>query len=34
MQMAIDASLKVGRKVAAVGRSMAQQLDMAASWAT
>lgn len=31
MQMAIDTSLKLGRKVAAVGRSMAQNMDMAAS---
>jgi ribonuclease J len=31
MQMAIDASLKVGRKVAAVGRSMAQNMDMAST---
>lgn len=31
MQMAIDASLKTGRKVAALGRSMTQNMDMAAS---
>lgn len=31
MQMAIDASLKFGRKVAAVGRSMSNNMDMAAS---
>lgn len=29
MQMAIDASKKYGRKIAAVGRSMAQNMDMA-----
>ncbi len=31
MQMAIDCSLKHGRKVAALGRSMSQNMDMAAS---
>ena len=31
MQMAIDASKKYGRKIAAVGRSMAQNMDMAAA---
>ncbi len=31
MQMAVDISKKLGRKVAAVGRSIAQNMDMAAS---
>jgi ribonuclease J len=31
MQMAIDTSQKLGRKVAAIGRSMSQNMDMAAS---
>lgn len=31
MQMAVDSSKKYGRKVAAVGRSMAQNMDMAAA---
>jgi ribonuclease J len=31
MQMAVDLAEKLGRKVAAVGRSMAQNMDMAAS---
>jgi ribonuclease J len=31
MQMAVDLAEKMGRKVAAVGRSMAQNMDMAAS---
>ena len=31
MQMALDSSKKYGRKVAAVGRSMAQNMDMAAA---
>ena len=31
MQMAVDSSLKLGRKVAAVGRSIAQNMDMAST---
>jgi ribonuclease J len=31
MQMAVDCSARIGRKVAAVGRSIAQNMDMAAS---